>query len=845
MVQDRIYNYFERNPQLHVLFIFDRMDVIGSELRDLPWNDGYQFHTFDGAWFNTKYAVENDWKEKKVVLLFPNGTYPHTEEEMLRFPLLDLLKANMEFKEDDHDRFMQQYGLPAQYAPFIQRNITELQSAKISHILEGYFTKETFSEDLVCRAFVSSYLNCKKLQDWNEIILQMFILELESEQRKKDTFYYKLEKSRDAKTALNHKLEQIFDRSYAPNSELKMKEPAECMKYNLLTQLLDVVSTDSYKTYKITNSFQLDHINKIYETAIHHPLWGEKFETALDFLTQDTREESLISCYGLDANYFYITENLCWPMLQKTVKERLLADPTEVNDKMRELSLKLPQNAATQIVIRFIELLALYYDKVRNLGSLKLKTPDDYVKRYVTEFHTIDLIYRRCLEAYHQLMTQNIPIEQSLAEAKKAVDEDYARTVNVINLEWLTCVNEHPKRFGAVSLPKQQDFYRDELDPSTKKVVIVCDAMRYEVAAELMEMLAKGKHIAELSALCTMLPTETKYCKPALLPHHDLSFQDNEMLVDGQVLTTTDLRTAHVNKYREGSLCINYENFMGLNMTEQREICKRPLVYLFYNTIDEASHSQSPFEVIRACRSALEQLSSLVNRLHASLNVANVLLTADHGFIYNDMEFEEKDKHSIQDETLEKKTRYYLTLSGEKQEGISKFGLHEVSAMTTEKPVQVAVPTGTNRLAAPGGYNFAHGGATLQEMIIPLIHSSLRRKDKTDKVGVTLLSPNLNMVSSQLRFQLIQTVAVSMNIQERCVCCCVYEGDNPVTVVKEVMLDSTDSENLNNRVFDMSLVLNKTVSSNLLQLRVWDKENELNPLIVEAVKNNTIIEQDF
>ncbi len=25
MVQEKIYRYFERNPQLHVLFIFDRM----------------------------------------------------------------------------------------------------------------------------------------------------------------------------------------------------------------------------------------------------------------------------------------------------------------------------------------------------------------------------------------------------------------------------------------------------------------------------------------------------------------------------------------------------------------------------------------------------------------------------------------------------------------------------------------------------------------------------------------------------------------------------------------------------------------------------------------------------
>ena len=32
MVQERIYNYFERNPQLHVLFIFDKLNINFTEL---------------------------------------------------------------------------------------------------------------------------------------------------------------------------------------------------------------------------------------------------------------------------------------------------------------------------------------------------------------------------------------------------------------------------------------------------------------------------------------------------------------------------------------------------------------------------------------------------------------------------------------------------------------------------------------------------------------------------------------------------------------------------------------------------------------------------------------------
>lgn len=846
MVQQRIYNYFERNPQLHVLFIFDRMNIIQNDLDFAVWDEAvYEYKVFDGAWFNTKYAIENTWKDKRVVLLFPETTYPQSEEQMLKFPLLDMLKANMEYKEEDYASFMQQYSLPQKFAAFIKKNITEIMSSKISAILNGHLSAETFSEDVVCRAFVSSYLGDKKLLEWNAIILKMLILGLASEEKKRNDFYLKLERNLDAKKAVDRKLTGLFGCTYNPNSEIKVKGIAESLKYNSITQLIDVSAADNYKQLKITNAVQLEQINKLYEVGLHDRLLSDKFAQVLNTLAADIKEEEIIQCYGVDADYFYMTEKLCWPILKEIVRERLVLDPTSANERMRELSMKFAVSSVMQHVVEYIEQVALYYEKVKGIGTLKLNTPEEYVQRYVSDFYLVDMIYRRSLEAYHTLIGKDIPIENDLRAVKMNLDKEYARISNVINLEWLTCVNEKEELFDTVSLDKQEEFYKKELELATKKVIIVSDALRYEVAQELMQELAKEKHMATISAMKAMLPTETKYCKPALLPHHALQLQGTEMLVDGQVLNTVEKRTAHIAHYREGAVCIKYDEVMKMSMQAARELCKRPLVYIFHDTIDEASHSQSPFEVIRSCRTAIEQLSVLIKKLHSTWNVTNVILTADHGFIYNDMDFEEKDKHSATEECIEKKTRYYLTYSNAPIEGISKYPLGSVSAIKADGGVYVAVPTGTNRMAAQGGYNFAHGGATLQEMIIPVIHSVLKRKEKTEKVGVSLMSHNLSMVSSQLKFQLIQTEAVSMTVMERKVVCCIYHGDDPVTMEKELTLNSTDSENLNNRVYELSLNLNKSVSSSMLQLRVYDVEDMLNPIIKENVKNNTIIEQDF
>lgn len=80
MIKNQIYNYFERNEDMHVLFIFDRMDYIGVELRDAEWKDGYRYVTFDGKWFTTKYNIHNEWKDDRVILLFPPESQIATHE---------------------------------------------------------------------------------------------------------------------------------------------------------------------------------------------------------------------------------------------------------------------------------------------------------------------------------------------------------------------------------------------------------------------------------------------------------------------------------------------------------------------------------------------------------------------------------------------------------------------------------------------------------------------------------------------------------------------------------------------------------------------------------------------
>ena len=844
--QQRIQEYFDRNQWLKVLFVFDTKGFLVQELEGLEWPADFHFEIFDGAWFNAKYAIENTWKDKKTVLLFPNAVCPQNEEQRLKFPLLDILLANMEYKEESYDAFLQQYNLPQRFGGFIKRNIDEIKRARVFSILEGYLTPELFKEDVVVRAMISSYFGEKKMLEWPHIIVKLLIVGVNPDDKKGIDIFHKISQNKDVREILDAKLISIFGTTYSNNSAPVMKPVAESLKYNSITQLLVPSADDPYKLMKVAGAVALEQINRIFELGHTDRQYADKFKPALATLASAIREDELINAYGIDAPYFNMTETLGWPIVKQVIKEQVAVEPQSAIEKVRELRMKFVPESQIQSMLEFAENTAMFYDKLKAVGTTKIKSPDEYVIKYVSEYYLLDTYYRRAVGAYLKSVRQDAPIAEDVADVKAQLDIDYAKFANVLNLEWMDCVNNTDGKFQSLSATRQDKFFEKYFDPSLKKqVVIISDALRYEVAAELMEELSKrdkNRHVAELQYMVATLPTETKYCKPALFPHNSLEFEDADMAVDGKILSTTELRTAQLQKYKANALCITYEEVMDGSVMSKRDIFKLPLVYVMHNVIDKEGHDGN---LPDACTKAVEELADLISRIHSSWNVGNLYLTSDHGFLFNDIKFEEKDKHKIEEQTVDKKTRYYITPYSTPQEGLTKFKLSEVSSIKSSIELYVAVPDGTNRLAAPGGYKFAHGGATLQGMVVPVIYSNKRNELTKEKVGVSLVSHNLNMVSSQLKFQLIQTEPVSMQLTQRVVTCQVFNGDKPVTNEERVTLKGADMKGFTDRIFDVTLRLNQPLEGNLLQLRVSDVDDLMNPLIKETVKNNTIIEQDF
>ena len=854
MIQKRIYNYFERNPLLRVLFIFDRLGGMEAELTDAVWPEEYVFKKFDGKWFNLKLAISRDWTDKRVVLLFPWEMRPDTEEKRLNFPLLDVYASNVEFKDERHEEFMQQHGIPTNMAVFVKNNMEALSSPKVIAMLTGHLNAENFRKDTVYRAIVSWYLGDKKLLDWESIIVKMIIFSSKGEEKKSLDFFHRLQKVENKETlkAVNDKLIEIFNVTFNPNATDKMREVAEVLKYNAITQTLTAIPADDYKPLKITSRLKLDQINRIYEKGMNESTYAEKFKRAMNELAAGVRESELIKVYGTEAPFFYMTDSISIPLIEKVIKDDVSANPLATIEKMRSLSLRLGESSVLMPLVRFVENCAALYDAMSQITTFRLDTPKEYIDTYTEIFSKIDRYYRHTVDSFYQLPDLEGVIAEVVGELKHRIDSKYAKIANTFNVEWLDCVKESGTPLNKLGVLSQNEFFSTYYNPQ-RLVVIISDALRYEVAEELLEKLAAKKHMATLAPMLSLLPSETKICKPALFPHESLSLEDSSVAVDGKVLSSTKQRSEQLGRYKEGAVCVKFDD-VCTQVNTHRELFKHPLVYVMHDRIDNIGHDQNPKDIVETCTKAVEELAKFIYSLHMTLNCYNVIVTSDYGFIFNDFRFEDKDKISMKEDAFDSTTRYYLTTKDNPVDEVVKFNLSEATDIKTESDVYVATPKGTNRFAAPGGYKFCHGGASLQEIIVPIIHSNRRDENSKQLVNAVLKSNNLSMTSSRLRFQLVQKEAVSMDMVAREVVCRVYEGDRIVTDEVRLVLNSTDALNISKRTYDVTLRLTESVSGGLLQLRVLnvtrekngsEKIDTLNPLIKETVKNNTIIEQDF
>lgn len=323
----------------------------------------------------------------------------------------------------------------------------------------------------------------------------------------------------------------------------------------------------------------------------------------------------------------------------------------------------------------------------------------------------------------------------------------------------------------SLQIIKQPEFYNRNVEYAKENlVVIISDALRYEVGMTLFEKLqADEKCTATMKTMASTLPSVTQYGMAALLPHRTLELtEDYSVLVDGQKVETLEQRQAVLQKYNPASCSVQYDDIKDLSVKDlQAMFTRQEVVYVYHNQIDaRGDKANTENEVFNACEEAVEEISTLIRRL-TSANRTRFIITADHGFQYRRNKLTESDKIvSVASAASVASRRYLLADEAIISEGIASMELGVM--MQNQDNRKVSYPVGADVFKTSGaGLNYVHGGCSPQEMLIPLIEVKTEKKfvkTTTAKVALVSLTSKITNLITSLDF--VQTDAVSDIVKE-------------------------------------------------------------------------------
>jgi uncharacterized protein (TIGR02687 family) len=300
----------------------------------------------------------------------------------------------------------------------------------------------------------------------------------------------------------------------------------------------------------------------------------------------------------------------------------------------------------------------------------------------------------------------------------------------------------------------------------------------------------------------------------SLLPHKTLAYKPEspDVLVDGKPTSSTENRN-EILKAVDGMAC-KAVDLLAMKRDGGREFVKdKRVVYIYHNTVDSTGESASTEDkTFEAVRRAIDELAALVSYVINKLNGSHVIVTADHGFLFTESAPGEPEKTKLAEKpegTVRAKKRYLIGHHLPDHEA-AWHGKTKVTA-GADGGMEFWVPRAANRFHFTGGARFVHGGAMLQEVVVPVVtirevEGKSAKETKTRPVTVQVLGSGHKITSNRHRFQLIQVEAVGERVKPVTLKVAVYEGDEPVTNVETVTFDSA-SEKMDERKRWVPLVL--------------------------------------
>lgn len=463
---------------------------------------------------------------------------------------------------------------------------------------------------------------------------------------------------------------------------------------------------------------------------------------------------------------------------------------------------------AIEFAARFVQMLGE--------ARLTMDSLSDGVQRYSRSWFQLDQLYRKF--TYHVRMSGQASLMGDLSEQ---VENLYSNNYLLKLGDGFQVHVDAAPRWEAYPVVQQKAFFEHWVRPYLRKdkriCVIISDAMRYEIGDELLGLIRQeDRYSAELEPALSTLPSYTQLGMAALLPNKSLAIADNDtgtVLVDGQSSQGTVNRTKILQAALDGrGQAVKAEDFMQLNREDSRELLKgNDVLYIYHNRIDHTGdkmHSEG--QAFEAAEQTLDDLIRLIKKLTAA-NANNLLITADHGFIYQNRELDESDflGDVVSGDDIRYRDRRFVL--GKGLSASPAFHHFSSQQLGLDGDMEVQIPKSINRLRLKGsGSRFVHGGASLQEVVIPVLKVNKKRQSDVSAVEVDILRGASSVITSgQLAVTLYQSGPVTEKVQPRHLRAGIYtQSGELISDSHELSFDLT-SENPRERELQVRFVLSR------------------------------------
>jgi len=845
MLKERIQDYFNKYPKLQVLFFFDPEGDYFQEVKALDIPE-IHIEYYNHTPFTTKYRLVCELKTKKVFLYLPMAA-PQSQPEYHKFPLMGLWLANKELQLDNVGEFMERFGLQRNQNPLVAKYISELKYSGVQKVCATILEASKISEPLLQKGLLSAFLKFKKIESWAILVAKLLVLANQEDASELNRVLKKVE-ALNFTEELHQRIIATIGYPIATLNQHNLLLVAQSVLYNNITQEFSKSSNDPYAPLKIEDPTQITQLNQLLFEVERHANLADDFKKLMQQMMDYIKGKTLIESYGINADYSLYTSSMIWEIVFQ-VRKYLQDNPKEAITQLERISLQQELDDTVNFTLKYLTYTARLHHQINAVKSCTLNRPEQYVEWYTQELFGIDKTYRQAVNQLKQIDDTEVADNINLGHIQEVVNTAYEKHTESLNREWLACLNQFKFDYKQLQIPKQYDFYKTEIAHQDQKVVvIISDALRYEVGEHLLsELHSDTKNTAEIRHMLASVPSKTSIGMAQLLPKKHTTFANGDIELEGISCNSAVNRAKILKLHHSNANAVQYADIIGLDMAELREIFKDEVVYVYHDVIDATGDKKvSERRTFDVVKDALSELKQFIKRLHSSYNVAKVFITADHGFLYNEREIQEKEKEQLPKlDFVQSHNRYFLT--EESLEPELGYCIPLSATTVFQENLFVTIPASTNRYKKQGvGHQFVHGGGSLQELVVPLIESSRKRVRVTKKVNPVLVHKGtLKVVSSVLRVNLLQENEVSRYEKERTIKLGLYKDGNLVSNEEEVALNAT-SESPSERMTRIELTLANTASAEtMLKLKIFDIEDTLNAILEERVQNNTLIQPDF